>query len=202
MEMDKEKSRPELIILTAQKRFGIYGLQKTSMQEIANDLGLSKASLYYYFPDKETLYRAVIEKEQKEFLHMISEKTSKMKDPGKLLLEYVTARLDYFRTLLNLSSLRFEEFSYLKPIIRDLLDNFRENEKAILSGILKNGIETGDFAEMDTDETAYLFLDLLKGLRVSLITSKNLMTLEPEEFDRLNNRTLAFTRIFIKGIKK
>ena len=60
-------NKTDLIIEAAQKRFGLYGVEKTSMREIANDLKLSKASLYYYFPDKESLYKAVVEKEQKEF---------------------------------------------------------------------------------------------------------------------------------------
>ena len=55
------------ILEIAQKRFGMYGLAKTTMQEIANDLGMSKGSLYYYFPDKERLYAAVLEKEQNVF---------------------------------------------------------------------------------------------------------------------------------------
>ena len=46
------------IIESAQKRFGIFGLMKTTMREIAEDLNMSKGLLYYYFPDKEHLYKA------------------------------------------------------------------------------------------------------------------------------------------------
>ena len=51
--IDKSK-KLKLIIEASQKRFGIFGVEKTSMREIADDLKLSKASLYYYFPDKES----------------------------------------------------------------------------------------------------------------------------------------------------
>lgn len=201
--MDKEKSEKTAhIILTAQKRFGLYGLEKTSMQEIANDLGLSKASLYYYFPDKESLYRAVIEKEQKEFILSISDTVMNIRDPEKVLLEYVTARLNYFRTLLNLSRLKYDELSEIKPLLRDLLESFKENETKIISGILKTGVDNGNFIKMHTGHIAVLFLDLVRGLRISLVSSKNLLSIEPEEFDRLHAMTLEFTRIFINGIKK
>src|SRR5665648_72271 len=96
---------------TAQKLFGLYGVEKTSMREIADDLNLSKASLYYYFPDKESLYKAVIEKEQDEFIIKIHEKIRSIKEPGLLLREYAVTRLSYFRTLLNLSRLRWETYS-------------------------------------------------------------------------------------------
>jgi AcrR family transcriptional regulator len=201
--MDKEKpDKTEQIIEAAQKRFGLYGLEKTSMQEIANDIGLSKASLYYYFPDKESIYKAVIEKEQKEFIRKITLKVNSRKDPDKILIEYISARLEYFRTLLNLGRLKHDEFSSIKPVLKDLLDSFSETETGIISGILKAGIENGIFVKMNTSQAAALFLDMIKGLRISVLTSKDLLTIDPEEFDRLHSRTLEFTRIFIKGIKK
>src|SRR6187431_1062469 len=59
MSQDQKKN---LIIEAAQKRFAHFGVGKTTMNEIADDLSLSKASLYYYFPDKLNLYAAVLQK--------------------------------------------------------------------------------------------------------------------------------------------
>lgn len=200
--MDKDKpGKTAQIIEAAQKRFGLFGLEKTSMQEIANDLGLSKASLYYYFPDKESIYKSVIEKEQKEFIRKVSIKTKSRKAPEKVLVEYVTARLDYFRTLLNLGRLKYDELSSIKPVLKDLLESFRETETGIISGILKTGIENGTFIKMNTYQTAALFLEMIRGLRISVMSSKDLLTIDPEEFDRLHTMTLEMTRIFIQGIK-
>lgn len=200
--MDKGKpDKTEQIIEAAQKRFGLYGLEKTSMQEIANDIGLSKASLYYYFPDKESIYKSVIEKEQKEFIRKINLKVNSKKDPDKILVEYITARLDYFRAFVNLGRLKHDEFTSIKPVLKDLLDSFRQTETSIISGILKAGIENGTFVKLNTAQTASLFLDMIRGLRISVLTSKDLLAIDPEEFDRLHSRTLELTRIFIKGIK-
>lgn len=191
----------QLIIKAAQKRFGLYGIEKTSMREIADDLGLSKASLYYYFPDKESLYKAVVEKEQDEFFVRISEKILNNSDPDVLLLEYVKTRLSYFRTLLNLSRLRLEAFSDIRPVFRDSIKIFKEKEKNIIADIFNDGIKRGIFSIEDTDKTASLFLDLLKGLRVSVITEKKMMIINEEEYDLLLEKTTAFTEIFINGLK-
>src|SRR5690606_16924398 len=50
-----------LIIEAAVRRFGHFGIAKTTMAEIAADLSMSKASLYYYFPDKNHLCAAALE---------------------------------------------------------------------------------------------------------------------------------------------
>src|ERR1035437_7629654 len=93
-----KSEKVQMIIEVAQKRFGLYGLEKTSMREIADDLNLSKASLYYYFPDKENLYKAVVEKEQIEFIAKISKRIFSIQEPEHLLLEYAKAPLSYFRS--------------------------------------------------------------------------------------------------------
>jgi AcrR family transcriptional regulator len=190
-----------LIIEAAQKRFGLFGLEKTTMREIADDLGLSKASLYYYFPDKENLYKAVFEKEQEEFTAKISERIETIEEPDQLLHEYAVARLSYFRTLLNLSRLRLEAYSELKPVFRETIREFREKEKEIVSKIFEKGVRAGLFSMVDTNQTASLFLDLLKGLRVSVVNDKMTLFIEQEEYDSILEKTVAFTDIFIKGLK-
>jgi AcrR family transcriptional regulator len=197
-----EKSdKVQIIIEASQKRFGLFGVEKTSMREIANDLKLSKASLYYYFPDKESLYKAVVEKEQKEFIDKITGRILSIEEPEQLLHEYCTSRLSYFRTLLNLSRLRMEAYSDLKPVFRETILIFKEKEKEIIKKIFEKGIVSGIFFINDTDQTASLFLDLLKGLRVTLVNEKETLIIEQEEYDLLLEKTIAFTNLFIKGLK-
>jgi AcrR family transcriptional regulator len=197
--LDKS-NKEQIIIETAQKRFGLFGIEKTSMQEIADDLKLSKASLYYYFPDKASLYKAVIEKEQNEFIKKITEKVLSINEPDMLLREYVNARLSYFHSLLNLSRLRLEAYSDLKPVFRETMILFKEKEKEIIIKIFNDGIRKGIFFIEETDKTASLFLDLLKGLRISVVNDKKTLFIEQEEYDKLLNNTVAFTEIFIKGL--
>jgi AcrR family transcriptional regulator len=205
--MDKAVINPEkemkekLIIEAAQKRFGLYGIEKTSMREIAEDLNLSKASLYYYFPDKESLYRAVVEKEQAEFLDRIAERITRITGPDQLLREYARARLSYFRTLLNLSRIRFQVYSDLKPVLQDTIHVFRKKEEEIIVRIIDKGIADGIFFYEDSGKAASLFLDILKGLRLSVINDKISLVIDQQEYDRFLEKINAVTEIFIRGLK-
>ncbi len=193
--------KERLIIEVAQKRFGMFGLEKTSMREIADDLKLSKASLYYYFPDKESLYRAVIEKEQAEFTERMMQKILNIEEPGQVLREYANSRLSYFRTLLNLSRLRFEVYSDLKPSFIKTFNSFKEKEKEIIVRIIRKGTSDGIFFTDDEEMAASLFLDLLRGLRISILNDKKALVIRKKEFDQLIEKTNAFTEIFIRGLK-
>lgn len=49
----------ESIIRAAHAQFRLYGYRKTSMEDIAGELGISRASLYSYFKNKEEIFRSV-----------------------------------------------------------------------------------------------------------------------------------------------
>ncbi len=49
------------VLDAARKRFLLWGYSATSMATLAEDLGVTKAALYYHFPDKEALFLAVFD---------------------------------------------------------------------------------------------------------------------------------------------
>lgn len=189
------------ILNAAQKHFGMYGLEKSTMREIASDLNISKGALYYYFSDKEQLYKAVVEKEQEEFLHLITEKLFLMSDSEEMLLEYIRIRMEHFRTMLNLSRFRMEDYHNLKPLMGDIWVQFVAKEVEIIEQILNKGIKNNLFFIEQPHEVAQLFLDLLRGLRKNELHNKALYYLDQKEYDILVNKTHTFTILFIKGLK-
>ncbi|NVO11939.1 MAG: TetR/AcrR family transcriptional regulator [Bacteroidales bacterium] len=195
------QEKTKLIIEAAQKRFGVYGLMKTTMREIATDLNMSKGLLYYYFPDKEHLYKAVVEKEQNEFLEILKDKIEKNPDPEENLKEYVNLRMSYFKSLLNLNRLSFDSSEEIKSIMSDVWIEFRNKEIAIIKKVLKKGIDLESFNISKVDESAILFVDLLKGLRNMEINKKRIFFIDEIEYDLLSKKSNDFVEIFIKGLK-
>jgi AcrR family transcriptional regulator len=202
LQVRSHQEKAAVIIETAQKRFGLYGIEKTTMREIAGDLNMTKGSLYYYFPGKENLYKAVVEKEQSEFIRVLYNDMKNLHDPVEGIKKYVVNRLYYFKTMVNLSRLRAESFSEYKPLIADSMSKFRENEKKIIMDFLEKGNTQGIFMVEDTTETADLFLDLLRGLRSAVLTDKKLLIIDDDEFRIMAGKAMKFTTIFINGIKK
>ena len=61
----KSEVRAEIVDV-ARKIFTRYGFRKTTMDEIAWATRKGKSSIYYYFPGKEDIFKAVVEKEAGE----------------------------------------------------------------------------------------------------------------------------------------
>jgi AcrR family transcriptional regulator len=193
--------KAEVILETAQKRFGLYGVEKTTMREIAADLNMTKGSLYYYFPDKENLYMAVIEKEQSEFMKVLENDLRSINDPAEGIRKYVNNRLLYFKTMINLGRLRAASYSEYQPVIAESMAKFREKEKQVIRQLLDNGNSLGIFRINDTLDTASLFLDLLRGLRSALLNNKQLLVINDEEYAEMTDKAVKFTTIFINGLR-
>lgn len=58
--MIQERSTKEQILDTAVELFTSQGYERTSLREIADRVGITKASLYYHFPSKDALLRAIV----------------------------------------------------------------------------------------------------------------------------------------------
>ncbi len=188
------------ILDAAQKRFGLYGLEKTTMSEIAADLNMSKGSIYYYFPDKEKLYKAVVEKEHTEFLENVKERINELDEPVEMLKEYLRISQEFFRSFLNLSRTRMNEIVGLSPFMKEIVTEQRTKEKVVLIEIFKKGSEMGRFYLQNHEDVAILFLDLIRGLRRMIIGKKEIFYLENEEYEILQTKMNLFADIFLRGL--
>ena len=195
------EKKTDFILKAAQKRLGMYGYEKTTMQEIASDISMSKASLYYYFPDKESLFKAVIENEQKEFFVQIEQRISGLTDADTMIAELVELRHTLFLKFLNLSKFRHAEFHNLKPLLKDLYNGQREIEKEILTNALIKGKEAGIFEFDDASELALLFSDMLQGIRIMEMKRMSRLEMSEEENEHLISTLRQATSLFIKGLK-
>jgi AcrR family transcriptional regulator len=65
--VNKEHSTEFVILSAAKKVFSIKGKDGATMQEIANEAGINKALLHYYFRTKDLLFEQVFFEEVKKF---------------------------------------------------------------------------------------------------------------------------------------
>src|SRR4051812_5812977 len=108
--VNADKDKLQQILEAARKRFAHFGLGKTTMTEIASDIGMSKASLYYYFPDKEHLFAGVIGREIDAFIEKMMAVVETETDATDKLKMYNSEKLLSFQQLVNLG--KFSSATY------------------------------------------------------------------------------------------
>jgi TetR/AcrR family transcriptional regulator len=199
--MNDNNLKENEILEAARNRFAHYGFSKVTMEEIASDVGMGKASLYYYFPTKEDLFKSVIHKEQNLFAEEIEKLFCRKISAANKLRSYVKKRLEFFHELVNLSTLNVNTFVDIKLMFKELFEDFEKKELQLLQRILDEGKMNGEFESRLRHETTITFLHLLQGLRLRMIKFIKDNRMEKENYDELSVEMSVFVEIFIKGIK-
>ncbi|GGM12141.1 TetR/AcrR family transcriptional regulator [Pseudomonas asuensis] len=86
----------ELILAAAEEEFARHGFKGTSMNTIAQRVGLPKANLHYYFNNKLGLYMAVLGNILELWDSTFNTLTVE-DDPAEALARYIRAKMDFSR---------------------------------------------------------------------------------------------------------
>lgn len=110
------------------------------MNEIADDLTISKASLYYYFPDKMNLYAAVlqkvIEEEQAKEPALVNEK-----DLLKAINKFLEARTESIIKNYNLIEHLRTIGNAFPPKLETVFTSARSRDINLIAAIMSKGEE-------------------------------------------------------------
>ena len=199
-ELSQEKQT--LILNAAQSRFARYGFSKVTMDEIAEDVGMAKASLYYYYPTKEDLFRSVIEREQAEFLRQMTALLQQEISASKKLTTYVENRVKLTYTLANLSSLNLQLWKNPRPGFESLFTSFANEELNLLTDTLREGKQSGEFGIASPEKTAVMLLHVLQALRLHLLRNNLKGPNQQPENDELEKETCLLMETLLHGLIK
>ncbi|GAA4512267.1 TetR/AcrR family transcriptional regulator [Sphingobacterium thermophilum] len=196
---DEKRSR---IIEIAKRRFAHYGMAKTTMAEIAKDLSFSKALLYYYFPDKNSLYSAVLENLIEESLETTKEAVEKTSTVLEGIHTILEVNMDFKKKYFNLMEYTIVMRKELPAELEAILIRSFERQQKIVEQVFRRGIERGELKKVDTTEAARIFLFGTIGMRISLLKDfKNDFIPDKSEFDAILSMQKKLADIFVAGLK-
>jgi len=196
-----DSTRRAAILDAARKRFAYYGFSKVTMDEIAADIGMGKASLYYYFPTKESLFQEVVKEESAQFLNDIQALIDKNMKPCDMLRQYAQRRIEHFRNLANLRALQFQQNSETRLPFLELFNDFKKQEVNLLQQILVIGKKAGEFSIADPQHSAETVMQMLYGPR-AWILHKRENKLDDETYRAFEQSAKEIVEIILNGIRK
>jgi TetR/AcrR family transcriptional regulator len=85
------------IVAEAVRLFAECGYEGTSIAAVAENAGLSKQNLMYYFPNKQALYQRVLDDVLDDWLQRMASLADLVGDPRDVLRAYIQAKLRFSR---------------------------------------------------------------------------------------------------------
>jgi AcrR family transcriptional regulator len=142
----KSRGRKAEVIEAAARLFYAQGYDATSVQDIADDLGMLKGSVYYYMDSKEDLLFEIIEQGHQQLLNLL-QGVLELEDmsPRAQLSEFIRRHSLFVAENLVLLRIFFTDFRSLAEDRRATVISERDRYDELVRGILIRGQESGEF---------------------------------------------------------
>ncbi|RKY58843.1 MAG: TetR/AcrR family transcriptional regulator [Candidatus Neomarinimicrobiota bacterium] len=192
--MSKREQKRQTILDMARKIFSRFGLNKTTMDEIAKATRMGKATLYHYFSSKEQIFAEVIKEESRILKDKLNDALENAKTPQEKLRSYIITRIKYLNVLANTYSALSDDYLEHYSSVKKFRQEFSENELQTLAALLRYGVDKKVFSVMKINDVANVMVMALRGLEFALFTS--------EESEVSDDDINLLTDIMLYGICK
>jgi len=162
--MPNDQEQKARIVSAATNLFARFGLEKTTMEDIASAAKKGKSSLYYYFESKEQVFAEVIRNEIGGLKAAIVGAIENEDDPRNKLRQFVNTRLDYLNEKADQYIAIKDEYLKHYAFIENLTKEFSKWEMSTIEGILECGNAKGIFKVSNLRADSKAIFLALKGL--------------------------------------
>jgi AcrR family transcriptional regulator len=195
------KPRPEetraRIMETAEALFRRLGFAKTTVADIASELGMSPANVYRFFSSKNAIVQAICQRCLSELEAKIWA-VARSRDPAPQRLErLVLENLAYHKENLLVEQRVSDLVQFAMQESWDAIMAHKEVHRTAVELILRDGIEAGDFEPVDPRETSMLIQQALVGSCHPILLEQGL-----QEGHNLESNARGVTRLLLRGISK
>lgn len=150
--------RIRLIVDAAARRFQAQGFHGTSMQDIAEDVGITKAALYHYFDSKERMLFMVHDAFVSTMLDAAEEFIADHGDPEEQLAFFIRSIFDTVVEYQPYVKAFFRDYGVLTEDLYAEIRVKRDRYEGLVENCLVEGVRSGVFAADLDPRLGALFL--------------------------------------------
>jgi len=192
---DSSEIRRNQILDAATKVFVRLGFKHARMDDIVEESGLSKGTLYWYFKSKEDIINAISRRLFTGELEKLEGLLEAEGTASERLMQLTNYRVAGLKRMSNLVPIIFEFYAvavhqqWVKQFIGEYFKHFR----GLLEDLIQQGIDRGEFYPVNVAETAISLASMYEGLTIHWL-------MEPEtvQWDILSENSIP---ILLNGLK-
>ena len=148
------------IMLAAADAFAERGFHATTTRDIASRAGLSPAGVYVHFASKEVLLFELSRRGHARARDLLVAAADAAPNPTEALRAIIGGFSRWHAEHYELGRIVQFEFRHLSPEHREAVLGLRKDIDAVVAGVLRDGIATGEFEVDDVSVTALALLSM------------------------------------------
>ncbi|MBX9696245.1 MAG: TetR/AcrR family transcriptional regulator [Cyanobacteria bacterium] len=155
--------RREEILSVATGLFAQYGFASTDVQQIADQLGLAKGTIYHYFGSKEKLFHASVDRGMEGLSVAINDSIKGVDEPIKQIVHAIRGFLSYFDHNPEIIELIVQERSEFRDRKKPTYLEHRERNIQPWNDMFQKLSDEGRFRTLDPEEVTQTISNMLYG---------------------------------------
>jgi AcrR family transcriptional regulator len=174
----KRQANRERILAAARSVFGNRGYQAATIEEIAEESGLSNGAIYYNFKSKEELFLALLDERMEERLEHIRRTLSSQGEADGIRGALLEEARDATRTLKASREWRLLLLEFVAHAARDprfgkrLKEHNRRLHAALVEILEHHQAATGGAPAMPAEQLATAVTALLNGMAIEELSNR------------------------------
>lgn len=193
-------TKKDLILNTARELIAKNGFAKTTLDDIANVLGMKKSSIYYYYSNKEALLQDVMKKEEDYFCSMVIDVFSGSSNTLDKIIEYEKAKFKYVNETIKLHQVSTNIILEFKNKFFEHIKRIQNKEIEMLKNILDESVRNKEIKDCDTKKVAQLILTFSEALRHRELYFASLNFSKSVDFKKAINEMVFALKLIFDGL--
>jgi AcrR family transcriptional regulator len=202
MTSQKKLTKKAKILSTASAVFGRFGYDKTTLEDIGKACGLNKASLYYYFKNKEEIFVQVVMTETEEFIKNLQSETQEIEGVQAKIKHYLSERIRRYKEVINVAQLSIDSLKKVEPMFDQLYRKVKAEEIKFIEYLLKDGVKQGEISDGQISAIAESFFILSDAFKYGYIAQQGVYFEEGEDsYETASRKLTLILDIIFKGLQ-
>lgn len=186
------------ILNVAIKEFSYHGYDGLSMSKLASKLDVNKATIYYHFKDKQSLYQEVIFNLVSEMNEKVSFVINKDLEPKEKFRQYIKIKIEAIKENPEIVAITLREMANFGSNIDNNITPALEQDIYDLSVILKDLDLKDKYKNIDLSAIKSLIIGTINTYYAMQMSNINLKQLQ--DFDKDKNKIFDYVGEFITNI--
>lgn len=153
-------NKTQAILTAAQRIFIRYGFGQARIEDIAQEAGVGKGTVYEYFPSKQAIFEQAVETSIRDYLRAITKETEKSGDIQDKLWRIAVIHLKFVAEHRNMATVIMSNPGIIFPQ-RDKLQKIVREAETTLAAVIQEGVDNGALRPVNPRLAAQAFAGVL-----------------------------------------
>lgn len=177
---DVSDERKSQILNAAEQVFTQKGIDLARMDDIADETGLSKGTLYLYFKSKDDLVIAILDRIFQGVFKQLDTRKWEELSATEAIDRFTDETIRDYKRMLRLMPVAYEflALAFRNKTVQKAIKQYLHHYMEVLVPIIQHGIDSGEFRQVDAQETALAAGAIYEGTVLLWVYDSSLVDLD------------------------